>query len=65
MIAHPPVWMYSSAMLLLSPFSLSFKKPGGSTCRAAGDLFWITTTELKSFVIIFEKPVKSCAMVPS
>lgn len=56
--------MYSSATFLTSPFNLSFRKPGGKTCKAAGDLFWMTTTELRSLVTIFENPEKSWTMVP-
>jgi hypothetical protein len=56
--------MYSSDTPFTSPFSFSFKNPGGSTCRAAGVLFWITTTEDRSLVIILLKPEKSWTMVP-
>ena len=63
MMAQPPVWMYYSATPFTSPLSLSLMKPGGSTWRAAGDLFWMTTTELRSFVMILEKPEKSWTMV--
>ncbi len=63
MMAQPPVWMYSSATPFTSPLSLSLMKPGGRTWRAAGDLFWMTTTELRSLVMILLKPAKSWTMV--
>lgn len=63
MTAQPPVWMYSSATPLTSPFSLSLIDPGGRTCRAGGDLFWITNTELRSLVISLLKPEKSWTIV--
>ena len=63
MMAQPPVWMYSSATPFTSPLSLSFMKPGGRTWRAAGDLFWMTTTELRSLVMTLLKPEKSWTMV--
>lgn len=33
-------------------------------CRDAGDLFWMTTTELRSLVMILLKPEKSWTIVP-
>lgn len=63
MTAQPPVWMYSSATPFTSPFNLSLIEPGGRTCRAGGDLFWMTTTELRSLVMSLLKPEKSWTMV--